>query len=58
MPSNKLDGRMKVSKKRIKLTSYIERTLKKGENKGLGNRKEFRDQDVVYLVNLLSRHKL
>lgn len=36
----------KVSKKRIKLTSYIERVLKKGENKGLGNLKEFRDQDV------------
>ena len=36
----------KVSKKRIKLTSYIERVLKKGENKVLGNLKEFRDQDV------------
>ena len=48
----------KVSKKRIKLTSYIERVLKKGDNKGLGNHKEFRDQGVAYLVSLLSRHKL
>lgn len=55
MMKNKPDGRFIISKKRVRLAFYIERILRKGENKNLGNRNEYRKQDAAYLVNLLSR---